>query len=91
MIRQIDAEKNKMKRTEEQIKIKMSQVRKRLNESLRISKDLDEDNTQEKIYKLYDDIETNITLLGVTAIEDKLQYKAEETINKFINIGVKIW
>ena len=55
-----------------------------------LSEDLDENNTQEKIYKLYDDIETNITLLGVTAIEDKLQYKAEETINKFINIGIKI-
>ena len=55
-----------------------------------LSEDLDENNTQEKIYKLYDDIETNVTLLGVTAIEDKLQYKAEETINKFINIGIKI-
>ena len=55
-----------------------------------LSEDLDENNTQDKIYKLYEDIETNIILLGVTAIEDKLQYKADETINKFINIGIKI-
>ena len=55
-----------------------------------LSEDLDENNTQEKLYKLYEDIETNIILLGATAIEDKLQYKAEETINKFINIGIKI-
>lgn len=55
-----------------------------------LSEDLDDNNTQEKIYKLYDEIENNIILLGTTAIEDKLQYKAEETINKFINIGIKI-
>ena len=55
-----------------------------------LSEDLDENNTQEKIYKLYEEIETDIVLLGATAIEDKLQYKVEETINKFINIGIKI-
>ena len=55
-----------------------------------LSEDLDENNTQEKIYILYEEIETNIILLGATAIEDKLQYKVEETINKFINIGIKI-
>ena len=55
-----------------------------------LSEDLDENNAQEKIYKLYEDIENNIILLGATAIEDKLQYKVEETINKFINIGIKI-
>ena len=35
-----------------------------------LSQDLDDNNTQEKIYKLYEEIETNIILLGVTAIED---------------------
>ena len=55
-----------------------------------LSEDLDDNNTQEKIYELYAEIENNIILLGTTAIEDKLQYKAEETINKFINIGIKI-
>ena len=55
-----------------------------------LSEDLDENNTQDKIYKLYDEIENNIILLGTTAIEDKLQYKAGETIKKFINIGIKI-
>ena len=55
-----------------------------------LSEDLDENNAQEKIDILYEEIETNIILLGATAIEDKLQYKVEETINKFINIGIKI-
>ena len=55
-----------------------------------LSQDLDDNNTHEKIYKLYEEIENNIIILGVTAIEDKLQYKVEETINKFINIGIKI-
>ena len=55
-----------------------------------LSEDLEDNNTQEKIYKLYEEIESNIILLGATAIEDKLQYKVNETINKFINIGIKI-
>ena len=52
--------------------------------------DMEENNNQQKIYNLYEEIENDITLIGATAIEDKLQYKAEETINKFINIGIKI-
>ena len=55
-----------------------------------LSEDLEDNNTQEKLYKLYEEIENNIILLGVTAIEDRLQYQVEETINKFINIGIKI-
>ena len=50
----------------------------------------DIEENKEKIYDLYGKIENNITLIGATAIEDELQYKAEETINKFINLGIKI-
>lgn len=76
MIRQIDAEKNKMKRTEEQIKIKMSQVRKRLNESLRISKDLDEDNI-----KIEKDFDGNSKEFNFETEEEF--NKAKENLNKF--------
>ena len=41
-------------------------------------------------YDLYDEIEDNIELLGVTAIEDELQDNVKETIYKFSNIGIKI-
>ena len=57
---------------------------------LSLLEDVEENNNQIKIYQLYDEIEQNINLIGATAIEDKLQYKAEETINKFIQIGMKI-
>ena len=41
-------------------------------------------------YDLYDELEEGIELLGVTAIEDELQNKVEETINKFVSIGIKV-
>ena len=52
--------------------------------------EMEENYNQENIYKLYEEIENDIILIGATAIEDELQYKADETINKFINIGIKI-
>ena len=39
---------------------------------------------------LYDEIEDGIELLGVSAIEDELQNNVKETINKFVNIGIKV-
>ena len=45
---------------------------------------------EEESYDLYDELETGIHLLGVTAIEDELQDNVENTINKFTNIGIKI-
>ena len=41
-------------------------------------------------YDLYDELEDGIHLLGVTAIEDELQNNVEETINKFLSIGIKV-
>ena len=38
------------------------------------------------LYDLYDEIEQDIQLLGVTAIEDELQNNVEDTINKFLSI-----
>ena len=38
-----------------------------------------------------DEIESNLELIGVTAIEDKLQDEVPESIAKMISAGVKVW
>lgn len=38
-----------------------------------------------------DEIEQNFTLLGSTAIEDKLQDEVEDTIKSLKSAGIKIW
>ena len=54
----------------------------------------DELNIEDKkilINKLYDIIENDLTLLGGTVVEDKLQEKVPETIKELKNAGIKIW
>ena len=54
----------------------------------------DEFNIEEKkilINKLYDIIENNLTLIGGTVVEDKLQEKVPETIKELKAAGIKIW
>jgi len=54
----------------------------------------DELNIQHKqklIERLYDIIESNLTLLGGTVVEDKLQDKVPETIKELRAAGIKIW
>lgn len=46
---------------------------------------------EEKLNKLYDDYESNLTYCGSTAIEDKLQYGVPETIAKLIEANIKVW
>uniref|UniRef100_A0A1I7YA57 Phospholipid-transporting ATPase n=1 Tax=Steinernema glaseri TaxID=37863 RepID=A0A1I7YA57_9BILA len=46
---------------------------------------------QKKMDKLYEEMETDMTLLGATAIEDKLQDGVPETIFKLSNANIKIW
>lgn len=38
-----------------------------------------------------DEIEQNFTLIGSTAIEDKLQDEVEDTIKSLKSAGIKIW
>lgn len=45
----------------------------------------------EKLDSLYDEIETNMELIGVTAIEDKLQDGVPQTIANLILAGIKVW
>ncbi|KRX62031.1 putative phospholipid-transporting ATPase ID [Trichinella sp. T9] len=49
------------------------------------------ENRQDKMDAIYDEIETGMTLLGATAIEDKLQDGVPETIANLIAANIKIW
>ena len=74
-IKQIEEEKNKIKKFEDQMKIKMSQIRKRLNESLRKNKELDQDNI--KIEKDFDGNNSEINF------ENEEQFnKSKEKLNE---------
>ncbi|XP_064133722.1 phospholipid-transporting ATPase IG isoform X6 [Loxodonta africana] len=46
---------------------------------------------EEKMEKVFDDIETNMNLIGATAVEDKLQDQAAETIDALHAAGLKVW
>ncbi|XP_066469343.1 phospholipid-transporting ATPase IC [Tiliqua scincoides] len=48
-------------------------------------------NRDEALDKVYEEIETNLILLGATAIEDKLQDGVPETIAKLAKADIKIW
>uniref|UniRef100_A0A8C5LWA3 Phospholipid-transporting ATPase n=1 Tax=Leptobrachium leishanense TaxID=445787 RepID=A0A8C5LWA3_9ANUR len=48
-------------------------------------------NRDEELDKVYEEIETNLLLLGATAIEDKLQDDVPLTISKLAKADIKIW
>jgi len=48
-------------------------------------------NKQKLIDRLYDFIENNLILIGGTVVEDKLQDKVPETIKELRASGIKIW
>ncbi|XP_056400681.1 phospholipid-transporting ATPase IC-like [Hyla sarda] len=48
-------------------------------------------NRDEALDKVYEEIETNLVLLGATAIEDKLQDGVPHTISKLAKADIKIW
>ena len=45
----------------------------------------------EKVEKVQSEIESAMTLVGSTAIEDKLQEEVKETIEAFKETGIKVW
>lgn len=49
------------------------------------------DDREGKLNELYEEIETDLVLVGVTAIEDKLQDGVPETIANLQMAGIKIW
>ncbi|XP_038674758.1 probable phospholipid-transporting ATPase IH isoform X2 [Scyliorhinus canicula] len=44
-----------------------------------------------KLAEAYDVVERDLDLLGATAVEDRLQHKAAETVEALQNAGMKIW
>ncbi|XP_025199207.1 phospholipid-transporting ATPase ID isoform X2 [Melanaphis sacchari] len=48
-------------------------------------------NREEKLDNIYDEIETNLRLIGITAIEDKLQDAVPKTISNLLMAGIYIW
>ncbi|KAJ3259983.1 hypothetical protein HK103_001493 [Boothiomyces macroporosus] len=46
---------------------------------------------EEKLEKAADLIETNLNLIGATAIEDKLQDEVPDTIHTLLEAGVRVW
>jgi phospholipid-translocating P-type ATPase (flippase) len=53
--------------------------------------ELDLENKDQKVKEVYEEIEQNFDLLGVTIVEDKLQDKVPETIRDLRYAGIKIW
>ncbi|XP_072395797.1 probable phospholipid-transporting ATPase IM isoform X2 [Diabrotica undecimpunctata] len=49
------------------------------------------EDREEKLDTLYEEIEKDLELVGVTAIEDKLQDGVPQTIANLILAGIKIW
>ena len=52
---------------------------------------LDTENKKEKLEECYNEIENNLTLIGATIVEDKLQDKVPEVIKDLRQSGIKIW
>lgn len=48
-------------------------------------------NRDALLNEVYEEIEKDLTLLGATAIEDKLQDGVPEAIANLSNAGIKIW
>ncbi|XP_077345742.1 phospholipid-transporting ATPase IG isoform X1 [Lithobates pipiens] len=46
---------------------------------------------EEKLARVFDDIEDDMHLLGATAVEDRLQEQAAETIEALHAAGMKVW
>ena len=48
-------------------------------------------NRKDKILNIFNNIESNLTLIGATAIEDKLQDNVSDTLELIRQSGIKIW
>jgi len=49
------------------------------------------DGREQKLNMMYEEIESDLQLLGVTAIEDKLQDGVPKSIANLQSAGIKIW
>ena len=69
--------------------IPISEYEKWNNEYIKISKNLKKDILN--LEKIKNEIESNLNLLGSTAIEDELQDDVDLVINSLLSTGIKIW
>ncbi|XP_051513935.1 phospholipid-transporting ATPase IG-like isoform X2 [Myxocyprinus asiaticus] len=46
---------------------------------------------EEKLLAMYNRVETNMSLIGATAVEDRLQEEAAETMEALQGAGMKVW
>ncbi|KAL1506324.1 hypothetical protein ABEB36_005712 [Hypothenemus hampei] len=53
--------------------------------------ELSNDNVEKKIRESFSSIECNLTLLGATGIEDRLQEGVPETLSALISAGIVVW
>jgi phospholipid-translocating ATPase len=49
------------------------------------------DKRNENLSFAYEEIETNLTLIGSTGVEDRLQEKVAQTLQSLRRAGIKIW
>jgi phospholipid-translocating ATPase len=49
------------------------------------------EDREDKMNECYEEIETNLMLIGATAIEDKLQDGVPDAIANLAMAGIKIW
>ncbi len=52
---------------------------------------IDLEKREELVNSCFDEIETNLELIGATAIEDKLQDQVPKTIETLREAGIKVW
>ena len=57
-------------------------------ESIKVSTDK---SKEKKLFRLYDELEKDLELIGASAIEDKLQKGVPETIFKLMEADIRIW
>jgi phospholipid-translocating ATPase len=48
-------------------------------------------NREAAVTKVVESLETNMQLLGITGVEDKLQEDIQECIQQLRNAGINIW
>ncbi|CAJ0596218.1 unnamed protein product [Cylicocyclus nassatus] len=46
---------------------------------------------KEKLAQLAEEIERDLTLIGVSAIEDRLQKSVPETVARLLSAGIRVW
>uniref|UniRef100_A0A452I7P9 Phospholipid-transporting ATPase n=1 Tax=Gopherus agassizii TaxID=38772 RepID=A0A452I7P9_9SAUR len=63
---------------------------KKINDQLSEAKMALQDR-EEKMARIFDDIEADMHLIGATAVEDRLQEHAAETIEALQTAGMKVW